>query len=85
MTLVLGDNIFYGQGFRKQLESVARVERGATIFGYHVNDPERYGIVEFDQQGRVLSLEEKPQRPRSSLAVPGSIFMTTRSSRLRPA
>ncbi len=74
VTLVLGDNIFYGQGFRKQLESVARVERGATIFGYHVNDPERYGIVEFDQQGRVLSLEEKPQRPRSSLAVPGLYF-----------
>jgi glucose-1-phosphate thymidylyltransferase len=74
VTLVLGDNIFYGQGFRTQLLRVAASELGATIFGYHVQDPERYGIVEFGKGGEVLSLEEKPKQPKSSYAVPGLYF-----------
>jgi glucose-1-phosphate thymidylyltransferase len=74
VTLVLGDNIFYGQGFRKQLQRVAESTSGATIFGYHVQDPERYGIVEFGKGGEVLSLEEKPKQPKSSYAVPGLYF-----------
>ena len=78
VALVLGDNIFYGQGFSKLLQRVSRQEAGATIFGYHVHDPERYGIVEFDAGGRVVSIEEKPQRPRSSYAVPGLYFYDNR-------
>lgn len=74
VTLVLGDNIFYGQGFSKQLQRVAQQSHGATIFGYHVLDPERYGIVEFGDKGEVLSLEEKPAQPKSSYAVPGLYF-----------
>ena len=74
VTLVLGDNIFYGQGFSKLLTRVAGQETGATIFGYHVQDPERYGIVEFANDGRVVSIEEKPQQPKSSFAVPGLYF-----------
>ena len=74
VTLVLGDNIFYGQGFRTQLLRVAASSSGATIFGYHVQDPERYGIVEFGKGGEVLSLEEKPKQPKSSYAVPGLYF-----------
>ena len=74
VTLVLGDNIFYGQGFRSQLLRVAASSLGATIFGYHVQDPERYGIVEFGKGGEVLSLEEKPKQPKSSYAVPGLYF-----------
>jgi glucose-1-phosphate thymidylyltransferase len=74
VTLVLGDNIFYGQGFRTQLLRVAASSLGATIFGYHVQDPERYGIVEFGKGGEVLSLEEKPKQPKSSYAVPGLYF-----------
>ena len=73
-TLVLGDNIFYGQGFSKQLQRVSQIPSGATIFGYHVQDPERYGIVEFGAEGKVLSLEEKPSKPKSSYAVPGLYF-----------
>jgi glucose-1-phosphate thymidylyltransferase len=74
VTLVLGDNIFYGQGFSKQLARVSDQTTGATIFGYRVQDPERYGIVEFDEQGGVLSLEEKPTVPKSSYAIPGLYF-----------
>ena len=74
VALVLGDNIFYGQGFRKVLLTVAARTAGATIFGYHVTDPERYGIVEFDRAGSVISLEEKPRQPKSSFAVPGLYF-----------
>lgn len=72
--LVLGDNIFYGQGLQTDLQRAVAQERGATVFAYRVQDPERYGVIEFDQQGRAVSLEEKPLKPRSSYAVPGLYF-----------
>ena len=72
--LVLGDNIFYGQSFSRQLQKAAALEQGATIFAYPVHDPERYGVVEFDLAGRAVSLEEKPQRPKSRYAVTGLYF-----------
>ncbi|QDS96094.1 Glucose-1-phosphate thymidylyltransferase [Roseimaritima multifibrata] len=74
VTLVLGDNIFYGQGFRNILAAAGQKKDGATIFGYRVTDPERYGIVEFDQAGKAISLEEKPAKPKSRYAVPGLYF-----------
>ena len=74
VALVLGDNIFYGSGFQKILANAGSLETGATIFGYEVRDPERYGVVEFDAQGKAISLEEKPQKPKSSFAVPGLYF-----------
>jgi glucose-1-phosphate thymidylyltransferase len=74
VALVLGDNIFYGQGFRSQLKRVSELATGATIFGYHVTDPHRYGIVEFGESGEVLSIEEKPAKPKSNYAVPGLYF-----------
>jgi len=72
--LMLGDNILYGEGMMALLQQCATLEEGAVIFGYKVNDPQRYGIVEFDSDGNVLSLEEKPQQPRSSFAIPGIYF-----------
>jgi glucose-1-phosphate thymidylyltransferase len=72
--LVLGDNIFYGQGFKSILQEASRVESGACIFGYWVHDPERYGVVEFDHEHRVLDIVEKPAQPRSHYAVPGLYF-----------
>src|SRR5215213_8712723 len=74
VSLVLGDNIFYGQGFGKLLENAVSRKSGATVFGYYVRDPERYGVVEFDGDGTVLSIEEKPGRPRSHYAVTGLYF-----------
>ena len=74
VALVLGDNIFYGRGFQSLLKNAVSLEVGATIFGYEVRDPERYGVVEFDDTGTVLSLEEKPSVPRSHFAVPGLYF-----------
>jgi len=76
--LILGDNIFYGQGMASTLQECASLTEGAIIFGYRVNDPERYGIVEFDEQGNVLSLEEKPANPKSNYAVPGIYFYDNR-------
>jgi glucose-1-phosphate thymidylyltransferase len=72
--LILGDNILYGEGIISLLQSCASLKEGAIIFGYKVNDPQRYGVVEFDSAGKVLSLEEKPRQPRSSYAVPGIYF-----------
>ncbi|MFH1350508.1 MAG: glucose-1-phosphate thymidylyltransferase RfbA [Pseudomonadota bacterium] len=74
VSLVLGDNIFYGHGFPNILRQCAQLERGGIIFGYMVRDPERYGVVEFDQQGKVTRIEEKPKKPRSKYAVPGLYF-----------
>jgi glucose-1-phosphate thymidylyltransferase len=72
--LVLGDNIFYGHDLQKQLENAVAKESGATVFAYHVHDPERYGVVEFDQSGKAISLEEKPTEPKSNYAVTGLYF-----------
>ncbi len=72
--LVLGDNIFYGQGFGGVLKECAELRDGATVFGYYVKDPQRYGVVEFNKQGHVLSIEEKPEAPKSSYAVTGLYF-----------
>ena len=72
--LILGDNIFYGQSFSKYLQKAATLKQGATVFAYLVNDPERYGVVEFDEQGHVVSLEEKPSSPKSRYAVTGLYF-----------
>ncbi len=74
VALILGDNIFYGQGFSQKLQSVKQLKSGATIFGYHVHDPERYGVVDFDENGKVLSIEEKPTKPKSNYAVVGLYF-----------
>ncbi len=74
VALVLGDNIFYGQSFSGVLRKVAAREKGATIFGYYVRDPREYGVVEFDESGKALSIEEKPENPKSNYAVPGLYF-----------
>ncbi|MDD6401882.1 MAG: glucose-1-phosphate thymidylyltransferase RfbA [Lachnospiraceae bacterium] len=74
VALVLGDNIFYGQSFSKVLKKAAEREFGATIFGYYVKDPREYGVVEFNKEGRALSIEEKPENPKSNYAVPGLYF-----------
>lgn len=72
--LILGDNIYYGQGLSKLLQNASSKESGATVFGYHVNDPERFGVVEFDEEMRAVSIEEKPEQPKSNYAVTGLYF-----------
>ena len=74
VALILGDNIFYGQSFSRVLREVASREKGATIFGYYVRDPREYGVVEFDCKGMAVSIEEKPEHPKSNYAVPGLYF-----------
>ena len=74
VALILGDNIFYGQSFSKVLRQVTSRPKGATIFGYYVRDPKEYGVVEFDENGKAISIEEKPEKPKSNYAVPGLYF-----------
>jgi glucose-1-phosphate thymidylyltransferase len=87
--MILGDNIFYGHGFGPILREAAALRQGATVFGYEVNDPERYGVVEFDDRYRVVSIEEKPVKPRSNYAVTGLYFydntVVSRARSLRPS
>ncbi len=87
--LILGDNMFYGQGFSKMLKEAASLNNGACIFGYYVKDPRAYGVVEFDANGKVLSLEEKPSVPKSNYAVPGLYFydstVTAKAKALKPS
>ncbi|MES9681415.1 glucose-1-phosphate thymidylyltransferase RfbA [Gottfriedia acidiceleris] len=78
VAMILGDNIYYGSGLRSILKKAAMKEKGATVFGYHVQDPERFGVVEFDESGKVLSIEEKPGAPKSNYAVTGLYFYDNR-------
>ena len=87
--LILGDNMFYGQGFSAMLKRAASIEKGACIFGYYVKDPRAYGVVEFDADGKAISLEEKPECPKSNYAVPGLYFydstVTAKAAALKPS
>lgn len=87
--LILGDNMFYGQGFSKMLCEAASIQKGACIFGYYVKDPRAYGVVAFDKSGKVTSLEEKPENPKSNYAVPGLYFydntVTEKAKALKPS
>ena len=87
--LILGDNLFYGQNFSEMLKKAASITQGATIFGYYVKDPSAYGVVEFDEDKNVLSLEEKPEKPKSNYAVPGLYFydktVTQKARDLKPS
>ncbi len=87
--MILGDNIFYGNGFTKMLRSAAARDNGATVFGYYVNDPERFGIVEFDESGKAISIEEKPAHPKSNYCVTGLYFYDNRvcefAKRVKPS
>jgi glucose-1-phosphate thymidylyltransferase len=89
VSLILGDNIFFGHGLPEKLQAAAELDSGAMIFAYSVRDPQRYGVVEFDESGRALSIEEKPAKPRSHYAVPGMYFYDGRvvelASQLKPS
>jgi glucose-1-phosphate thymidylyltransferase len=78
VAMILGDNIYYGSGMRKILKRAATKESGATVFGYHVKDPQRFGVVEFDNNGKVISVEEKPEEPKSNYAITGLYFYDNR-------
>ncbi len=78
VAMILGDNIFHGHGLGKRLRAAASKEKGATVFGYYVDDPERFGIVEFDENGKAISIEEKPQHPKSNYCVTGLYFYDNR-------
>lgn len=87
--LVLGDNIFYGYNFSSALEEAGKIKNGAAVFGYYVNDPDRYGVVEFDKAGKVISIEEKPKAPKSNYAVTGLYFydnsVVARAKTIKPS
>ncbi|MBS1952298.1 MAG: Glucose-1-phosphate thymidylyltransferase [Cytophagales bacterium] len=87
--LVLGDNIFYGYNFSQSLEESGALKNGATVFGYYVNDPQRYGVVEFDQHNKVMSIEEKPANPKSNYAITGLYFydntVVQRAKKIKPS
>ena len=87
--LILGDNVFYGQGFSPRLNNASKINDGAVIFGYYVNDPKEFGVVEFDKDGNVLSLEEKPAKPKSNYVVPGLYFydnsVAQKAKKLKPS
>jgi glucose-1-phosphate thymidylyltransferase len=87
--LILGDNIFYGQGFSKTLKQARSIKTGACVFGYYVKDPKAYGVVDFDESGKVISIEEKPEFPKSNYAVPGLYFydnsVVERAKALKPS
>ncbi len=87
--LILGDNIYYGYGLSRIVREAASLEKGALVFGYYVNDPERYGVVEFNKEGKVLSIEEKPARPKSNYAVTGLYFydntVVEKAKEIRPS
>ncbi len=89
VAMILGDNIFYGEGLQRRLLAAAKKEKGATIFGYYVDDPERFGIVEFDKNGKAVSIEEKPKDPKSNYCVTGLYFYDNRvvdyAKELRPS
>ncbi|MFC3884673.1 glucose-1-phosphate thymidylyltransferase RfbA [Bacillus songklensis] len=78
VAMILGDNIYYGSGMRKILQRAANKEKGATVFGYHVQDPQRFGVVEFNEDGKVISVEEKPEVPKSNYAITGLYFYDNR-------
>ncbi|OMC66097.1 glucose-1-phosphate thymidylyltransferase [Paenibacillus odorifer] len=78
VAMILGDNIYYGNGMRKMLQRASSKQQGATVFGYHVQDPERFGVVEFNAEGKVLSVEEKPTQPKSNYAITGLYFYDNR-------
>ena len=89
VALVLGDNIFYGQSFTEHLKKAAKLQNGACVFGYYVQNPKAFGVVEFDDDGKVLSLEEKPEHPKSKYAVPGLYFydnsVVEKAKKLKPS
>ncbi|MCI8454270.1 MAG: glucose-1-phosphate thymidylyltransferase RfbA [Lachnospiraceae bacterium] len=89
VAMILGDNIFHGQGLKKRLRAAAAKKKGATIFGYYVDDPERFGIVEFDREGKAVSIEEKPEHPKSNYCVTGLYFYDNRvveyAKKLKPS